>query len=191
MQRFLQQQPGYEVCVLHGRSIATIAQLCEQLERQIPGPPLARTLDGTGGIIDLLRSWEPLPELSASDSGLWMSPAFGGPTRRRARFIVWNDAEHLYRADAQVFARVVDGLMGVAAEGEYGPVERLMIQRVVFCGGPLLERLAREPQGPFRSWWRDGSDADAFWSLISGVERPPVTLADIEELMNPASGLVA
>ena len=50
------------------------------------------------------------------------------------------------------------------------------------CGGPLLSVYAENPRGQFQSWRHDGH-AEAFWRMVTGVERPPVRLVHIDKLL--------
>ena len=168
-QRFLVSQPGSEVVVLHGRSIRSLDGLCDQLEHQLVGPPLAREIEGGRGLIEFLRHVQPLP-------------GAGWP---RARYVIWNDADVLLRADPWAFGRIVDAFFGVAAEGEFGDGERLTIQRAVFLGGPMLERYARDTGGQFRAWAGEG-EGEPFWRLVTGLERPPVIARPVELFLDSA-----
>lgn len=169
-QRFLITQPGSEVVVLHGRSIRTLDGLCDQIEHQLIGPTLEREIEGGRGLVEFLRHIQPLP-------------GAGWP---KARYILWNDADVLLRSDPETFGRVVDAMVGVAAENEFGEGDRLTLQRCVFLGGPMLERYARDARGQFRSWASDDAGgfghAEPFWQLVTGLEQPPVLCRPIEML---------
>ena len=164
--RFLSAQSRTETVVIHGRSVTNLGHLCEQLERQIPGPDLAHEIDGPNGLTELLRSTESWP----------------GELPARARYVIWNDADVLLRADPEVFAQVVDAMLGVAAESEYASSHRLMLQRAVFTGGPLLERFARDSRSPFRCWQAEGHE-EPFWRMVSGLDLPPVITKPVDLLM--------
>lgn len=164
--RFLSLQTRVEAVVLHGRSITSLDHLCDQLERQIPGPDLHREIDGPFGLTELLRSAETWP----------------GQLPPRARYLIWNDADVLLRSDPSLFGRIVDALIGVAAESEFSTNHRLLLQRTVFTGGPLLERYARDQRGQFRCWMAEGNE-EPFWQLVSGLDTPPVTTKPVDLLM--------
>lgn len=164
--RFLSHQQRVEVVVLHGRSITSLDHLCDQIERQIPGPELHREIDGPHGLTELLRSHESWP----------------GQLPPRARYLIWNDADVLLRADPNLFSRVVDAILGVAAESEYSTSHRLLFQRAVFTGGPNLERYARDQRGQFRCWMAEGTE-EPFWRLVSGLDTPPVVTKPVDLLM--------
>ncbi len=166
LSQFLASQRDLSVCVLHGRSITNLDALCQQLERQIPGPPLDRRIGGSSGVIELLRSRDQRP---------------GRPAPRQ-RVILWSDADILLRADCELFGRVVDALTGVAAEMEYSSDDQLLLQRTVFVGAPALDMYADDASGQFCGW-RCADDSEAFWTVVSGLERPPMMRVHIDSLM--------
>jgi len=163
--QFLSTQPGLALCVLQGRAITTLDALCHQLERQIPGQPLDRRIGGTRGLTALLREHSPLP---------------GRPAPRQ-RVILWNDADILLRADEELFGRVVDVISGTAAEMEFASDDHLLVQRGVYVGGPLLEAYAADQRGQFQRWHETGED-EAFWAVVSGLDRPPMAREPIERI---------
>ena len=168
LSQFLATQRDLAVCVLHGRSITNLDALCQQLERQIPGPPLDRRVGGSSGVVEFLRAREQTP---------------GRPAPRQ-RVIVWSDADVLLRADHELFGRVVDAFTGVAAEMEYSTDDQLLIQRAVFIGAPALDLYADDPEGQFRAW-RRVADEEAFWTIVSGLAAPPMMRVHIDSLMTP------
>lgn len=168
LSQFLAAQRDLSICVLHGRSITNLDALCQQLERQIPGPPLDRRIGGSSGVIEFLRSREPMP---------------GRPAPRQ-RVILWSDADVLLRADHDLFGRVVDAFTGVAAEMEYSTDDQLLIQRAVFIGAPALDVYADDTQGQFHTWHAAG-DGEAFWTVVSGLVAPPMMRVHIDSLMAP------
>ncbi len=166
LSQFLATQRDLSVCVLHGRSITNLDALCQQLERQIPGPPLDRRIGGSSGVIELLRSRDHRP---------------GRPAPRQ-RVILWTDADILLRSDHELFGRVVDAFTGVAAEMEYASDDQLLLQRTVFVGAPSLDLYADDANGQFRGW-RRVDEGEAFWSVVSGIDRPPMMRVHIDSLM--------
>lgn len=170
LSQFLAAQREIATCILHGRSITNLDALCQQLERQIPGPPLDRRIGGSRGLIEFLRSRQPLP---------------GRPSPRQ-RVVLWSDADILLRADHDLFGRVVDALTGVAAEMEYASDDQLLIQRVVFIGAPALDLYADDPQGQFHAW-RATDDSEPFWTIVSGLDAPPMMRVHIDSLMAPTA----
>ncbi len=165
LSQFLATQPGLALCVLQGRAITTLDALCHQLERQIPGAPLDRRLGGSRGLTALLRQHDPLP----------------GKPAPRQRVILWNDADILLRADEELFGRVVDAISGTAAEMEYASDDHLLVQRGVYVGGPTLAEYAADARGQFQRWHATGDD-EAFWTVVSGLERPPMARMPIEQI---------
>lgn len=165
---FLAAQPHTDVCVLQGRSILSLDHLCHQLERLVPVAQLDRRLDGPDSVTEFLRA----------------VPAQPGCRAPHQRYWLWADADVLLKADPALFGRVVDCLLGVSAEGEYGLADGTLLQRAVFVGGAMLEAYAQDHRGQFRCWAADG-DAEPFWQMVSGLERPPVVTRPVDYLMRP------
>jgi len=167
MSQFIQAQGQMEVLPLYGRSIDSIESLSQQLERSIPGggASLARRIDGPRGIVNLLRSRD------AMHPGL--------PSRHR--YILWHDADALLRRDPRQFGAVLDAMMGVAAEAEYVTDDMLLLTRVILVGGKPLADYAGDGAGQLRQWL-PGVGEGPFWSLVTGLERPPVRVVGIDEV---------
>ena len=165
MAQFIQSQGYTEVCQFFGRAIVNIETFCQQLERGIPGPPLARRIDGPRGITALLRSRD----------------ALHGGSPARYRYLVWHDADVLLAADRRLFGALLDAIMGVAAEAEYVSDELLLIHRAVLIGGPALARYAEDPDGQLRRWLPDGFGTP-FWQAVTGLARPPAVTFEIDHL---------
>ncbi|GJM19949.1 MAG: hypothetical protein DHS20C14_21620 [Phycisphaeraceae bacterium] len=165
---FLAAQQDTDACLVHGRSVFTLDDLCHQLERLVPVPELHRRLDGPDGVTELLRGRNTTP----------------GRRAPRVRCWIWSDADVLLRSDPELFSSVVDCMLGVSAESEFGTLDGGPIQRVLFVGGPMLEAYARDRSGQFRSWAAEG-DSEPFWKLVSGLERPPVVARPVDLLMRP------
>lgn len=163
--QFIQAQGQMEVLPLHGRSIVNIETFCQQLERSIPGRPLARRVDGPRGVTSLLRS------RVARHPGL--------PSRHR--YIIWHDADVLLQRDARLLGALLDAMMGVAAEAEYVSDDVLLLTRVVLLGGPDLAEYAADDSGQLRAWL-PGVHGEAFWRLVTGLERPLVRVARVDEV---------
>ena len=164
--QFLGSQRETDVVTLYGRFINDLESFCHQLERSIPIDRLERRIDGTHGVTDALRSRDTVRGRSVA----------------RCRYIVWNDADVLLRADSALFGRLVDAMLGVSAEAEYASEDLLLIQRCVFVGGAALADYADNTGGQFRAWLPDGL-GEPFWSLVTGVDVPRVQLSHIDELM--------
>lgn len=166
LQRYLATQPLTGVCVLHGRAISTIGDLCDQLERLIPASRLARTIDGPHGVASLLRSRTSLM----------------GHGMERARIFVWHDADLLVRRDRALFNDVVEVIAGVSAELEYSDEGSVLVQRGVYVGGSRLEEEARRTDSRLNSWTSDGSGIP-FWGLVSGLNAPRTALCRVDHLL--------
>lgn len=164
--RFLGSLRDAEVCNLYGRSIGDLDAFCGQLEQALPGPALERRIDGPSGIASLLRHRH----------------TFRGKPASKYRYYIWHDADHLLAADRKLFGRIVDAMTGVAAESEYCDDDLLLIHRAVFVGGPMLDLYAEDPRGQFQNWALDEGHDEAFWQVVTGVERPPVLRYSIDLL---------
>ncbi|MFM9995807.1 MAG: hypothetical protein ACKVU4_08405 [Phycisphaerales bacterium] len=165
LERFLLGLGHAEVMTLQGRYIGDLESFCSQLERLFPGERPERRIDGSRGVTALLRS---------RDGARGLTPI-------KHRFYLWHDADFLLRADPVLFGRLVDALAGVAAEAEYASDDRLLLHRVAFVGGPLLDSYARYEDGQFRCWF-DDEMGDPFWRVVTGLERPPVRRVSIDAL---------
>lgn len=168
LQSYLQAQPATEVCVLHGRSITDLESFCAQLERQVAVEDLARTVDGPRGVVAALRRRGVVP---------------GRPAPRQ-RVIVWHDAEVLERARPGLFAELVEAVTGVSAELEFAGDGGLFVQRCVWLGPESLREAAKRPGSCFRAW-TDEDGGVPFWSIVTGLTRPPVSVCSIDALTNP------
>lgn len=104
----------------------------------------------------------------------------GRPFKRR--FIIWNDANATLARSAPLFGRLVDAVLGVAAEDEYASEELLLIQRAIFIGSAALDVYAEDPRGQFRSWLADGH-SPALWHVVTGLDKPAVLSRSIERLV--------
>ena len=167
LQQFLGSQPDTDVCNFYGRYITDLESFCHQLERMLPAPPLRRQIDGPRGVTESLRSRH----------------SFRGRSIARQRFYVWHDADHLIEHDRDLFGRIADALMGVAAEAEFVSDDLLLIQRCVFIGGDALKSYADDTRGQLRAWRPDAFGAP-FWSVVTGLEAPPVQVAEVASLFN-------
>lgn len=169
IQSFLMTQAATEVCVLHGRSILDLDGLCSQLERQIVADEVARSIDGPGGIVAALRSRLVVP----------------GRPEPRQRVILWHDADVLLRARPVLFHRLVESIAGVSGELEFGGDGGVFVQRCVFVGNDRLREAARSAGSAFRGWLDE--DGARFWSLVTGLESPPMSLCSIDALLDDAA----
>ena len=162
---FLESHRDTEVCTFYGRYITDLESFCYQLERAIPGAPLARRIDGPGGAVALLRE----------------RTTWGLRPPARYRYYIWHDADVLLRHDQRLFGRVLDAIMGVAAEAEYVSDDLLLLHRLVLVGGSLLDVYAEDVRGQCRSWFDDGH-AEPFWQVVTGIDAPRVMRFGIDTL---------
>ncbi|MGV6814566.1 MAG: hypothetical protein ACWA5W_06085 [Phycisphaerales bacterium] len=166
LQQFLTAQAGTQICVLHGRSILNIEDLCAQLERLVIVDNLARTVDGAHGLASVFRS----------------DPGVHTRVPIRHRFFLWHDADVLLRQDPVLFGQIAELIAGVSAELEYAGQGSLLIQRCIYMGGDRLANYARDPESMFNRWEIDGPGVP-FWSLVTGEDRPSTSLCSIDALM--------
>ncbi len=163
---YLQHLPQAQTIVVAGAR--DLDGLCRHVEAGLHpgGPPGTREIDGPRGLIETLRK-RPSESVLLGSAGLV-----------KHRYIVWRDADLMLEADPALFGRVVDALAGVAAEGEYASEDRLLIQRVLFTGGPRLASYAADAHGQFRRWLGEGT-SEPFWSTVSGLAAPPVRVYEV------------
>ena len=169
-QQFLGSQPETDVCPFYGSFMTDLDSFCHQLERVMPVGRLDRRVDGPHGVTSALRSRESIT----------------GRSIGRSRYIIWNDADALLLADKSLFGRLIDAIAGVSAEWEYASDDLLLIQRCVLVGGPALAEYAAEPFGQMRVWAQDAGckrGGRPFWQVVTGLERPPVDVDRVENLM--------
>jgi hypothetical protein len=154
-----------EVCPLYGQSIRDLESFCSQLERVLPGPDLARRLDGPGGVTSLMRHRDHIK----------------GRRAAKYRYYVWSDADVLLREDQSLFSRLVDILAGVSAESEYASDDLLLIHRAILVGGPILDVYGEDERGQFHRWYPD-AEGEPFWELVAGVKQPRYLRFQIDQL---------
>lgn len=164
--RFLEGLRDAELVSLYGRHATDLESLCYQMERAVPGPPLERRINGASGLAALLRSRDGFP----------------GRPATKFRYMMWHDADTLVREDHLLFGQVADAIAGVSAELEYVSDDALLIQRAIYVGGPILSVYAENPRGQFQSWLPD-DHGDAFWRVVTGIQRPPVRVVHIDKVL--------
>lgn len=167
----LRAYPETETWSLAGAVIRDLETFCQQFEREMEesaaergasAPPLARSIEGPGGIVERMRE---LPD----DPGVHV----------KRRYYLWRDADVLLRHDTKLFSELVDAMAGVAAESEYASEDLLLIHRAAFIGSPALNTYAADPSGQFRSWLpptgqtRGRPAHSLLWRRITGLESPP------------------
>jgi hypothetical protein len=166
-QQYLSSMPDTQVCVIHGRAIQSLEDLCDQLERLIPVDKLSRSIDGPWGVSSILRQ------------------RCTGPGRRseRMRVFVWHDADLLVRRDRALFQDISEVMAGVSAEMEYADDGAVLVQRCVYVGSGAIEREARRVDSRLNSWGDSMSGEIPFWELVSGQATPRTTLCAIDRLL--------
>jgi len=166
-QQYLSAMADTQVCVIHGRAISTLGDLCDQLERLIPIDQLSRSVDGPWGVSSLLRQRCGVP----------------GRRRERMRVFVWHDADLLARRNRGLFQDLAEVMAGVSAEMEYADDGSVLIQRCVYIGSAAIEREARRVDSRLNSWGPAAEGELPFWELVSGQATPKTTLCAIDQLL--------
>jgi hypothetical protein len=143
-----------EIITIDGAFAIDLQSFCEQLEQQLKlsriGPnPWWRDVCS---VIEVLRH------------------AGSAPKRR---YFIWQEAHTMLENDVELFCRLVNAFMGVAAEFEHINLDPLVLQRAVFIGGPKLGAYAEDCNGQFSRWLDDDRDSP-FWEVASVIDRPPV-----------------
>lgn len=167
LHHFLTTQPDTEVWTIGGPGVSDVDAICRQVAMCFPIDVIEPRIHGLRGLTDALR--RPLSDI------------YG--TIARFRYIIWHDADHLLRADRDLFGQVVDAIAGVAAEGEYASERLLTIQRAVFVGGPDLAAYGDDPRGQFRSWYRFNGEP-AFWAEVTGQDEPEIRVETVDRLLD-------
>jgi hypothetical protein len=166
-QQYLSSMSDTQVCVIHGRAIQTLNDLCDQLERLIPVDKLSRSVDGPWGVSSLLRQRSSVP----------------GRRSERMRVFVWHDADLLVRRDRALFQDVIEVMAGVSAEMEFADDGAVLVQRCVYVGSSAMEREARRVDSRLNSWSGSLAGEIPFWELVSGQATPRTTLCGIDRLL--------
>ncbi len=158
-----------QVCLIAGGVIHDLATFCKQLGRALMKsadlarePHVGEHIRGRGGVNDHLRN-------RVGDQP--------GHTACKRRFYIWMDAEHLLKANAELFGELVNALTGVAAQTEYVSPDLLFIQRAVWIGGPSLSAYFENAQSPMQCWLNESEGHEEhkpFWRSVTGLARPPV-----------------
>jgi hypothetical protein len=145
-----------EIVSIDGAHATDLPSFCSQLERQLgilPQGPSSWWRD-MSSVITLLR---------------------GAATSPKRRYFLWHEADVMLEQDVDLFGRLVNAFLGVAAEHEHITMDAnvLVLQRVVFMGGAKLGAYAEDTDGQFNRWLDDSEDSP-FWEVASVIDRPPV-----------------
>ncbi len=101
------------------------------------------------------------------------------PQAAKRQYFLWHDADAMLESDVVLFGRIVNAMLGVAAEREHISPDRLVIQRTIFLGSDKLGAYAEEEHGQFRTWILAG-DTTPFWEVASCLDRPKVLTFRLE-----------
>jgi hypothetical protein len=167
LERRLRQLAETEVVVIDGSRATDVTSFCKQIERQIVPRAQRREMVQSrswwrdiASVIHLLRN--------AADVA-------GAP---KHRYFIWRQADVLLLEDAALFSRLVNALLGAAAEQEHITPQSLVLQRVVFLGSDALADYAEKPDGQFHRWLDE--DGSPCWEVASVLEGPPVLTYRLE-----------
>lgn len=155
-----------QVCVLDGSKIRDLQSFCSVLEAQLGFGRMARQIDSPLGVVGSLRR----------------RPAPDGTEPIKNRYYIWSEAHILLKTDPELFGRLVDALVGVAADDEYVSEDLLLLHRAVFVGTSSLDVYAEDPRGQFRRWWSDRGEP-GFWQVRTGVAAPKLVSRSIESVV--------
>lgn len=153
-----------EVCVLDGGQIASLDDFCLALETALGLDRIDRDVATNAGVFGALRGRGGGNELSS-----------------KRRFIIWNDAHVLLKADPRLFGQLVDAIIGTSSESELLGDDLLLLQRAVFVGRASLDLYSEDQRGQFRSWFSEQGE-EPLWRLVTGVERPPIESLAVERV---------
>lgn len=156
--RYIHGMDGAQVCLLDGSRITSIETFCKALELGLETGRVAREIDSPEGVVGALRR---------------QRAGEAGESRARYRYYIWLDADVLMRRDEDLFCRLVDSIMGVAAAAEYVDPGTLLIHRAVFVGGPALDMFAEHSKRQFKVWYREPG-GKSHWQTTTGVKAPRV-----------------
>lgn len=94
-------------------------------------------------------------------------------------YFLWHDADAMLESDPSAFARVVNAVLGIAAEREHLSRDEYILERWIFLGGPALGIYAADDRGQFHAWL-DEDGATPFWDVAAVVERPNVMTVNLD-----------
>jgi hypothetical protein len=97
----------------------------------------------------------------------------------KRQVFVWEEADAMLDADVELFGHIVQVLLAVAAEREHFSDDRLVIQRVVFVGGPKLGAYTEYASGQFNRWGHAIPGID-LTGAIAAMPQPRVLVYQIE-----------
>jgi len=150
-----------QVVSIDGKDATNLSSFCRQIEHRLA----AGEAGSIGGANEVNTWWRDIHSVIEA-----LRRNSSGPKRR---YFIWNDADVMLEADVDLFCRLVNALLGVAAECEHVSLDPVMLQRVVFLGGNKLGAYAEDQSGQFCRWLEDEEDSP-FWEVASVVTRPPV-----------------
>ncbi len=122
---------------------------------------------------------EPAPAQGADGVADIIAALRACPPAAKRQYFLWHDADAMLESDVVLFGRIVNAMLGVAAEREHISPDRLVIQRTIFLGNDKLGAYAEEEHGQFRTWILAG-DTTPFWEVASCLDRPSVLTFRLE-----------
>jgi hypothetical protein len=162
LRHHLEGQADTKLIVVDGSQTPDIPSFCRQLESQLPARP-------PRGAPTWWRDIHHVIDLLAN-----------APHLRRREYLLWREADVMLEADVATFSRLVNALLGSAAEREHVSPQPLVLERVIFIGGAKLGAYAEDTTGQFCRWLADDDAGSPVWEVASVLERPPVIVYRID-----------
>jgi len=180
--RRLRQMAETQAVVIDGATVRDVPTFCRALEKQMLSREERRRLPAAQAW------WRDVPNVIS----LLRHAPNGAPKRR---YFIWTNADQasspgessgedgrgaggLLQRDPVLFGRLVNALLGVAAEQEHISPDPLVLQRAVFIGGRALERYAEDPHSALNCWLDEAGSP--LWEVASVLEKPPVAMYRLE-----------
>lgn len=151
------------VSILPGSAITDLYSFCTQLETALGCERIRRSIEGPRGVVEAL-SFQP-----ESSNGRAL----------RRRFLIWDDAQVLLKANPSLFSRVVEAMLGVSAQLEYASDDLLLLQRIVVVGTPTLDLYAEDRRSALSRWSSARAGAPT-WKTLTGLQAPPVVRVNLD-----------
>ena len=177
--------PESEVVPIRGERATGLASFSRELERALTGAPEPARVSArvSARVPARAPARAPARELSPAQGADGVADIIATlracPQTAKRQYFLWHDADAMLESDVALFGRIVNALLGVAAEREHISPDRLVIQRSIFLGNDKLGAYAEEEHGQFRTWLLAG-DTTPFWEVASCLDRPSVLTFRLE-----------
>jgi len=155
--------PESDVVPIRGDRATALGSFSRELESAMTPAPAGESAPASSanGVADIIATLRACPQAA------------------KRQYFLWDDADAMLESDVTLFGRIVNALLGVAAEREHISPDRLVIQRTIFLGNDKLGAYAEEEHGQFRTWILAG-DTTPFWEVASCLDRPSVLTFRLE-----------